>query len=61
MFHSALIFRLDQAGPNQKVEGLLHLCLLLVRHRNRLCKEDVDTPSLKAFKARVDGALGRLI
>ncbi|KFO72208.1 hypothetical protein N303_07187, partial [Cuculus canorus] len=33
----------------------------VVRHWNRLPKEAVDAPSLKAFKARLDGALGSLI
>ncbi|KFZ46643.1 hypothetical protein N321_05443, partial [Antrostomus carolinensis] len=33
----------------------------LVRHWNRLPREAVDTPSLEAFKARLDGALGSLI
>ncbi|KFO72207.1 hypothetical protein N303_07186, partial [Cuculus canorus] len=33
----------------------------VVRHWNRLPKEAVDAPSLKVFKARLDGALGSLI
>ncbi|KFZ51170.1 hypothetical protein N321_10349, partial [Antrostomus carolinensis] len=33
----------------------------VVRHWNRLPREAVDAPSLEAFKARLDGALGRLI
>ncbi|GAB0178487.1 mitochondrial enolase superfamily member 1 [Grus japonensis] len=33
----------------------------VVRHRNRLPREVVDTPSLEAFKARLDGALGNLV
>ncbi|KFZ55724.1 hypothetical protein N321_12252, partial [Antrostomus carolinensis] len=33
----------------------------IVRHWNRLPREVVDAPSLKAFKARLDGALGSLI
>ena len=33
----------------------------VVTHRNRLPKEAVDAPSLKAFKARLDVALGSLV
>ena len=33
----------------------------LVRYLNRLTKEVVDAPSLEAFKARLDGALGSLV
>ncbi|KFO71938.1 hypothetical protein N303_11861, partial [Cuculus canorus] len=33
----------------------------VVRHWHRLPKEVVDAPSLEAFKARLDGALGSLI
>ena len=33
----------------------------MVRHWHRLPREDVDAPSLEAFKARLDGALGSLI
>ena len=32
----------------------------VVRHWNRLPKEAVDAPSLEAFKARLDVALGSL-
>ena len=32
----------------------------VVRHWNRLPKEAVDAPSLQAFKARLDVALGSL-
>jgi len=32
-----------------------------VTHRNRLPKEVVDAPSLEAFKARLDEALGSLV
>ncbi|KGL96006.1 hypothetical protein N301_04899, partial [Charadrius vociferus] len=35
--------------------------LRVVRHWNRLPREAVDTPSLEAFKARLDGALSSLI
>ena len=33
----------------------------VVRHWNRLPKEAVDAPSLQAFKARLDVALGSLV
>jgi len=33
----------------------------MVTHRNRLPKEVVDTPTLDAFKARLDVALGSLV
>ena len=33
----------------------------LVKHWNRLPKEAVDAPSLEAFKARLDVALGSLV
>jgi len=33
----------------------------VVTHWNRLPKEAVDAPSLKAFKARLDVALGSLV
>jgi len=33
----------------------------VVMHRNRLPKEAVDAPSLEAFKARLDVALGSLV
>ena len=33
----------------------------VVRCWNRLPREAVDAPSLEVFKARLDGALGRLV
>ncbi|KFZ47137.1 hypothetical protein N321_01375, partial [Antrostomus carolinensis] len=33
----------------------------VVRHWNKLPREVVDAPSLEAFKARLDGALGSVI
>jgi len=33
----------------------------VLRHRNRLPSEVVDVPSLKAFKARLDGAVSNLV
>ncbi|KFP07394.1 hypothetical protein N300_07837, partial [Calypte anna] len=33
----------------------------VVRHWNRLPREAVDVPSLKVFKARLDGALSNLV
>ncbi|KFQ03605.1 hypothetical protein N330_12227, partial [Leptosomus discolor] len=35
--------------------------LRVVRHWNRLPKEAVVAPSLKVFKARLDGALSNLV
>jgi len=37
------------------------LCWALVKHWIRLPKEVVDAPSLEAFKARLDVALGSLV
>ncbi|KFP20818.1 hypothetical protein Z169_11508, partial [Egretta garzetta] len=33
----------------------------VVRHRDRLPREVVDAPSLEVFKARLDGALNKLV
>ncbi|KFR13546.1 hypothetical protein N306_02224, partial [Opisthocomus hoazin] len=33
----------------------------VVKHWNRLPREIVDAPSLKTFKARLDGALSHLV
>ncbi|KFO65084.1 hypothetical protein N302_04190, partial [Corvus brachyrhynchos] len=33
----------------------------MVRHWNRLLREAVVTPSLKVFKARLDGSLNSLV
>ncbi|KFM13963.1 hypothetical protein AS27_01188, partial [Aptenodytes forsteri] len=33
----------------------------VVRHWNRLPREDMDAPSLEVFKARLDGALSNLV
>ncbi|KFQ27017.1 hypothetical protein N332_05346, partial [Mesitornis unicolor] len=33
----------------------------MVRHWHRLPREAVDAPSLEAFKARLDGVLGKLL
>ncbi|KGL88475.1 hypothetical protein N301_00959, partial [Charadrius vociferus] len=33
----------------------------VVRHWNRLPREAVDDPSLEGFKARLDGALSKLV
>ncbi|KGL94328.1 hypothetical protein N301_01181, partial [Charadrius vociferus] len=35
--------------------------LRVVRHWNRLPRDVVEAPSLEAFKARLDGALGNLV
>ena len=33
----------------------------MVRHWHRLSREAVDVPSLKSYRARLDGALGSLV
>jgi len=33
----------------------------VVRHWNRLPREAVDAPSLKVFKAKLNGTLGNLV
>ncbi|KFP17054.1 hypothetical protein Z169_06328, partial [Egretta garzetta] len=33
----------------------------VVKHWNRLSREGVEAPSLEAFKARLDGALSKVI
>jgi len=35
--------------------------VMVVRHCNRLPREAVDAPSLKVFKARLDGVLSNLV
>jgi len=37
------------------------IIMRVVRHWNRLPREAVDAPSLKVFKARLDGALSNLV
>ena len=37
------------------------LTMKVMRHWNRLLSEVVDAPSLKAFKARLDGALSSVV
>ena len=37
------------------------LTMRVVRHRNKLPREAVGTPSLEMFKARLDGALSKLV
>ena len=37
------------------------LTVRVVRHWNRMCNETVNTLSLEAFKARLDGALSNLV
>jgi len=45
-------------GPDIKRNSLL---CRVVRNWNRLPRNDLDAPSLKAFKARLDGALSNLV
>jgi len=33
----------------------------VVKHRNRLPREMVDTPSLEVYEARLDGTLSNLV
>jgi len=35
--------------------------LRVVKHRNRLPRETVETPPLEKFKAKLDGALNKLV
>ena len=37
------------------------LTMRTVRHWHRLPREDVDTPSVEVFKARLDGALSNWV
>ncbi|KFV50706.1 hypothetical protein N341_13021, partial [Tyto alba] len=37
------------------------LTMKVVKHWHRLPREAVDVPSLKGFKARLDGALSNLV
>ena len=41
--------------------GVRFIFLYFYKHWNRLPKEAVDAPSLQAFKARLDVALGSLV
>ena len=50
------VLRLEHSG-----EGSNETHSQILKHWNRLPKEAVDTPSLQAFKARLDVALGSLV
>ena len=45
----------------QKSVKIVYFLIRVVTHWNRLPKEAVDAPSLEAFKARLNVALGSLV
>jgi len=51
----------ERKGLLSKEEKEMFPCVRVVSHWNRLPKEAVDPPSLEAFKARLDVALGSLV
>jgi len=52
---------LKQRQRRFKLDGGSFFTQRVVMHWTRLSKEVVDVPSLKAFKARLDVALGSLV
>ena len=54
------VFKLKEGRFRLDVRGKI-FTMRMVRCWNRLPKGVVDAPSLEAFKARLDGALGRLV
>jgi len=56
----ALLQRMDCSRTRRKLGGSF-FPQRVVTHWNRLPKEAVDAPSLQAFKARLDVALGSLV
>ena len=53
-------FKLEEGRFRLDIKKKL-LTVEVVRHWNRLPREDVDAPSLEALKARLDGALSSLV
>jgi len=53
-------FKLEEGRFRLDIKKKL-LTVEVVRHWNRLPREDVDAPSLEALKARRDGALSNLV
>jgi len=51
----------DMGNVFKTIFSFLFFTQTVVKHWNRLPKESVDAPSLQAFKARLDEALGNLI
>ena len=58
------MFYLNEVSSLSNYSQGHHFCMhrqMVVTHWNRLPKEAVDAPSLEAFKARLDVALGSLV
>ena len=53
-------FRLEEGRFGVDI-GKKIFTVRVVRHWNRLPSEVMDAPSLEAFKARLDGAVGNLV
>ena len=53
-------FKLEKSRVSLDIKKKF-ITLSVVRHWKRLASEAVDVPSLKAFKARLDGALSNLV
>jgi len=59
-FKQARGFKLKQGRFTSDIQKKF-LTLRVVRHWHRLPREAVDAPSLKVFKARLDGAWSNLV
>ncbi|KFQ22141.1 hypothetical protein N332_05594, partial [Mesitornis unicolor] len=53
-------FKLEEGRFRQDIRKKF-FTMRVVRHWNRLPRKVVDAPSLNAFKARLDRALGNLV